>query len=45
MDDTELRLYQLEEAIRRLKQELEQLEVRLARRLAALEKVKGESKR
>mgnify|MGYP001605674996 CR=1 FL=1 len=38
MEDTELRLAQLEEATRRQAREMEQLEVRLARRLAALEK-------
>ncbi len=37
MDDTELRLAQLEEAIRRLEKELELLERRLAQRLARLE--------
>ena len=38
MEDTELRLAQLEEGIRRLVKEIEQLEVRLAKRLAELER-------
>ena len=38
MEDLEIRLAQLEEAIRQLKKEMEELEVRLARRLAELER-------
>ena len=41
MEESEIRLAQLEEAIRRLEKEMEQLEVRLAKRLAELERNKG----
>lgn len=43
MEDIELRVTQLEKGNRRLEKEMEQLEVRLARRLAALEKEGGEN--